>query len=61
MSNSAIIEELVKMRNARVQLLCDNDPQWNRLQGMIDFAEGRVGLKDDNAKGNKEEAAQEAA
>lgn len=49
------------MRNARMQLLCDNDPQWNRLQGMIEFAEGRVGLKDDNAKSNKEEAAQEVA
>ena len=43
--NEKMIEELTKMRDGRANAVVQADPEWNRYQGMLDFAMGRIQLK----------------
>lgn len=40
-----VVQELMKERERRLVQLANNDPVYCRLQGAIDFALGRWGLK----------------
>ncbi len=50
MENSKLLEELVKARDLRAAELVNADPQWSRLQGAIDYAEGRWQIKEEEAQ-----------
>ena len=40
-----LIEAIRAQRDQRGAQLCNADPTWSRLQGMLDFAEGRIGVE----------------
>jgi len=41
MSDNKLLEELIKARDMRAAELVNADPQWSRLQGAIEYAEGK--------------------
>lgn len=46
--NEKIIEELMKAREERINQLVMGDPQLQRIQGALDFAEGKIALPDES-------------
>jgi hypothetical protein len=46
--NAKIIEELEKAREERINQLVMGDPQLQRIQGALDFAEGKIALPDES-------------
>jgi hypothetical protein len=53
--NEKIIEELIKSRDNRLGVIAQADPEWNRLTGMIDFASGRITLKESEGSSDSED------
>ena len=47
MSDNKLLEELIKARDMRAAELVNADPQWSRLQGAIEYAEGKWVIKED--------------
>ena len=41
MSDNKLLEELIKARDMRAAEIVNADPQWSRLQGAIEYAEGK--------------------
>lgn len=57
MADEKLVDAIRAEQGKIVGQLVANNPQWQRLQGMLDMAEGKVGLNEPEAQeaGAKEE------
>lgn len=46
-TNENLLEQLKAARDERIRVVVDSDPQIQRLQGAIDYAEGNIRLRED--------------
>lgn len=59
-TNENLLEQLKAARDQRVRVVVDNDPQIQRLQGAIDYAEGNIRLREDGEEPTEQENASAA-
>ena len=56
-SNENLLEQLKAARDERIRVVVDNDPQIQRLQGAIDYAEGNIRLREETEVSTEQENA----
>ena len=56
-SNENLLEQLKAARDERIRVVVDNDPQIQRLQGAIDYAEGNIRVREETEVSTEQENA----